>query len=680
MVVKRFSGIVTLFGLALVCICALWVLGIPITGAHGSVNATIQSMIDAAPDGGTVIIPNSGVVYLESLTVTKNITLVAQTRGNVTVVAPAGQRIITVIGNKTLRLVDLALNGGNPSGDVGGAIKAEGGRLEVYTTRIYSCTAEYGGAIFQSGSNGIVVLYASQFDHNHARFDGGALYISGRTVISYPSIINNSADRHGGAIHFAGSLIDVYSGNFYSNTAGLNGGAINADNSVSISGTLFSGNTAGQDGGALLQWNGPLTYTVCITNARFQRNVSQRDGGAIYVAQGAATTLSNTMVLTNTAKRNGGGLGLEGGILTILGSTFGGNSVDSGSTSPPQGGGVYLSGTITVRSSIFYSNSYSCNGCAYSIGGGMYTHLLQAGSILDSEFMSNTAWFGAGLYSDGSSLLLERDTFRSNGGTNRSGYGAGADLTNSPNATIMDCVFSMNNAFHAGGGLRIGFAKIERTLFISNTSGVQGGALAGHGDLSINQSWFINNVTSRNEDGGGGLYNSWVTRISNTLFVSNSAGSGSGAAIYFKSTGSPGQQSSIVFSTISNPGMSPGSAIYQLTGTLRVTDTIITSHTIGISQTGGILYYISSLMYSTFTDFVYGGTLTTTGFFVDDPHFANPGIGDYRLASNSPAINAGLDLGVVEDLDGRRRPVGAGYDTGAYEFSSDVVLPMVLKN
>lgn len=57
-----------------------------------------------------------------------------------------------------------------------------------------------------------------------------------------------------------------------------------------------------------------------------------------------------------------------------------------------------------------------------------------------------------------------------------------------------------------------------------------------------------------------------------------------------------------------------------------------------------------------------------------------PAAGDFHLAWNSPAINAGVNLGVTEDLDGWRRPIGGGYDIGAYECSPYIVLPLVLKN
>lgn len=40
----------------------------------------------------------------------------------------------------------------------------------------------------------------------------------------------------------------------------------------------------------------------------------------------------------------------------------------------------------------------------------------------------------------------------------------------------------------------------------------------------------------------------------------------------------------------------------------------------------------------------------------------------YELQPDSPAIDAGADVGVVEDFDGNPRPQGAGYDIGAYEY------------
>jgi hypothetical protein len=51
-----------------------------------------------------------------------------------------------------------------------------------------------------------------------------------------------------------------------------------------------------------------------------------------------------------------------------------------------------------------------------------------------------------------------------------------------------------------------------------------------------------------------------------------------------------------------------------------------------------------------------------------DPLFINTGT-DFHLASGSPAINAGVSVGLTSDYDGKPVPMGAGVDIGAYEKS-----------
>ena len=54
-----------------------------------------------------------------------------------------------------------------------------------------------------------------------------------------------------------------------------------------------------------------------------------------------------------------------------------------------------------------------------------------------------------------------------------------------------------------------------------------------------------------------------------------------------------------------------------------------------------------------------------------DPQFIGAASADYRLAADSPCIDAGAALpDVTIDFDGTSRPQGAGYDIGAYEASS----------
>lgn len=56
-----------------------------------------------------------------------------------------------------------------------------------------------------------------------------------------------------------------------------------------------------------------------------------------------------------------------------------------------------------------------------------------------------------------------------------------------------------------------------------------------------------------------------------------------------------------------------------------------------------------------------------------DPQFANAASDNYRLSSSSPCIDTGVDVsssGVVEDIEGKPRPQGKGFDRGAYEVGS----------
>jgi hypothetical protein len=53
-----------------------------------------------------------------------------------------------------------------------------------------------------------------------------------------------------------------------------------------------------------------------------------------------------------------------------------------------------------------------------------------------------------------------------------------------------------------------------------------------------------------------------------------------------------------------------------------------------------------------------------------DPRFVDPAGDNFHLQDISPAIDAGVNIGLTQDLDGNPRPQGAGYDIGTYESSA----------
>ena len=58
----------------------------------------------------------------------------------------------------------------------------------------------------------------------------------------------------------------------------------------------------------------------------------------------------------------------------------------------------------------------------------------------------------------------------------------------------------------------------------------------------------------------------------------------------------------------------------------------------------------------------------TEGTIVAEPLFVNRASGNFHLRSDSPARDRGSSVDLDRDYDGVRRPIGSGYDIGAYEY------------
>jgi len=65
---------------------------------------------------------------------------------------------------------------------------------------------------------------------------------------------------------------------------------------------------------------------------------------------------------------------------------------------------------------------------------------------------------------------------------------------------------------------------------------------------------------------------------------------------------------------------------------------------------------------------------------VSDPAFISLSDTNHSLMPKSPAIDAGVDLGLSYDKDGHARPQGQGYDIGAFEYQSGVSVKDIISN
>lgn len=224
-----------------------------------------------------------------------------------------------------------------------------------------------------------------------------------------------------------------------------------------------------------------------------------------------------------------------------------------------------------------------------------------------------------------------------------------------------------------GGAYFFRSALLSDVTFIGNTSGNNGAAGGGaYFDAAaiIRNSTFSGNVAKA--AGGGAVFGGVDAKfILNSRFTRNSAEKG--AAIFVNPiTAHP---LDIVYTTIASPTVVDGHAIYVQTGTVNITNTIIVSHTYGIYQVGGTVKENHNLFFSNPSGALFGGIISGGQSFIGNPHFVNPGADDYHLGTDSVALEIATDVGINDDFDGSARPLGNGFDTGAYESSLPAPLP-----
>jgi len=98
--------------------------------------------------------------------------------------------------------------------------------------------------------------------------------------------------------------------------------------------------------------------------------------------------------------------------------------------------------------------------------------------------------------------------------------------------------------------------------------------------------------------------------------------------------------------------------------TLTFYNNIVVSHTAGLTAPGGVhLDAGYTLLWGNEDNTPFGNAP-----IIAPPRFVNPDGEDYHLSPGSPAIDAGAEVGIRDDIDGHPRPLGVAPDVGADEF------------
>ncbi len=539
-------------------------------------------------------------------------------------------------------------------------------------------TAGYGGGIRTSALD----MTGTLFIHNTASEGGGA----------HSFMSNLNGGRFEGSISsggWGGGLTTVYVSmrgtEFLSNTAHLGGGGMWAVGEGTISSGRFEGNRCTDlncEGGGLYVAAAP-GGSLALNNTTFIGNSAYAGGG---ISSNNPVTVIDSLFESNTARASGGAIRAHDTSVVMHDTQFISNTVLGEALLDPQGGGGGVEAQeITVIGGRFENNNLMANGSG-SYGGGIYASYLIA---TDTLFINNSAPHGGGAWAGAATLANAR--FERNTATNAWGGG----LETGP-AFISNTSFLSNTSYYGGGGIAMNMGpstliggRIENnrvlpvTLF--NVTYGSGGGLwvVSNGlneSLLITGTQFVSNTAPLT---GGGFYcdckgfagSPENVRMVNVVFAGNTAGI-DGAAIGIDSAGN----FDLVHTTIADTSLNPKAAILVVDAALNMTNTIITSHTVGISATNSTVIEDYNLFFGNITNAL--GVTSGGHSFIGDPKFADPLNDDYHLRLGSLAIDHGVDAGVYTDLDGYPRPIGVGFDIGAHEYQGvtyRIYLPVMRK-
>ncbi len=387
-------------------------------------------------------------------------------------------------------------------------------------------------------------------------------------------------------------------------------------------------------------------------------------GGGIYVVT-AAAMVEQCLIYGNIAGTTkwggaGGGLYLASSATTIRDNTIRDNT--AATAGEGFGGGLSLyDSQATVSNNEIHDNTASTGDWGY--GGGMDLYA-SAAIVRSNEIFSNTAstadqGFGGGLHMEEAAAHLTGNTVQGNTASKEhEGSGGGLSVTG------------------AGPVLRDNAIQ-KNVASTSSTSYAYGGGLdLWKSDATLNRNVIRDNVASTGDWGfGGGLNLSESEAVlENNAIIDNQAG-GHGSGLYIG-----GKAPTLAHTTIARNRDGDDSGLYVADHSAPVlSNTILVDQGTGIiAEEGSSAELEGVLWYANANNSGGGGSLNLSKAATGNPVFAADG---YHILTESAAINAGVDAGVSEDIDGQTRPNQLP-DLGADEYwpsteQGHIYLPLV---
>lgn len=435
-----------------------------------------------------------------------------------------------------------------------------------------------------------------------------------------------------------------------------------------------------------------------ISNCLFEQNWAGSGGGAIYVGLIDPDDPSQTENLVNPV---------------IKKCLFDQNHAQI------NGGAILKDGPTGTNDTFLIEDCRFIQNTAFALDGGgiIFDHSFQSNIFIKRCFFElnySTGGTGGGFclptYSSGlytTNLVLDSCVFNKNSATDGGGFSYDGRSFGQPN-TVMnlqmnDCVFEENDARNANGSAFLvtiasnGLlsAEIKNCQFVKNQANSYFTAAflcyeESEGNILLEQCVFLENINRNGSkiycaafDAGGSKVN---TRINNCLFARN------GAALF-----SGGDAQAQVLTQITNctfykngyqpfgkrwyPSFNqPGAQHYIKMNFLNcaIWEPEVDSYLFYNNDPTNINAFWFYLNYCTFHPLIpatipnYQDVLGDSIFIGEYPDFVDTLANDFRLKTCSPAMNRGLNQGVLDanlvtDLDGHARIRFSQVDIGAYE-------------
>ena len=242
------------------------------------------------------------------------------------------------------------------------------------------------------------------------------------------------------------------------------------------------------------------------------------------------------------------------------------------------------------------------------------------------------------------------------GFTIRGGYGEGGLFTSDSSMEVRQCLFRENYSDVSGGAVRC----TTSTLFFANCQFIGNSATEGGGAIymmacnnSIISGCIFESNTARH---GAGIHN-WGSdyEINNSLFIYNEASLEGGAfsnTVFLGGSNDFTVRKSTFVGNISGEGLP---ALDAYAGNLGIVNSIIWGNfnSAGDSiQLDNVSYANVSIASSILqSGCIFSGDVTCgLGVSLSDPAFVDPTSGNFQLSSASPAIDAGKNASVANDV------------------------------